>query len=66
MSTFLLPLEICKNLASAIAKFWWSSNLPKTGIYWAKWEKLYLPKKEGGVCFRMIHEFNLNLLAKQL
>ncbi|XP_048596178.1 uncharacterized protein LOC125594561 [Brassica napus] len=39
MSTFLLPLEICENLASAIAKFWWSSNPPKRGIQWAKWEK---------------------------
>ena len=33
MSTFLLPLEICKNLASAIAQFWWSSNLPKRRIH---------------------------------
>ncbi|XP_033138739.1 uncharacterized protein LOC117129289 [Brassica rapa] len=39
MSTFLLPLEICENLASAIAQFWWSSNPPKRGIHWAKWEK---------------------------
>ena len=33
MSTFLLPLEICENLASAIAQFWWSSNPPKRGIH---------------------------------
>ncbi|XP_048611535.1 uncharacterized protein LOC125585868 [Brassica napus] len=39
MSTFLLPLEICENLASAIAQFWWSSNPPKRGIHWAKWDK---------------------------
>ncbi|XP_048623608.1 uncharacterized protein LOC125592465 [Brassica napus] len=66
MSTFLLPLEICKNLASAIAQFWWSSNPPKRGIPWAKWEKMCLPREEGGIGFRMIHEFNLALLAKQL
>ena len=66
MSTFLLPLEICKNLASAIAQFWWSSNLPKRGIHWAKWEKVCQPKEEGGIGFRLIHEFNLALLAKQL
>ena len=34
MSTFLLPLEICENLASAIAQFWLSSNPPKRGIHW--------------------------------
>ncbi|XP_048605821.1 uncharacterized mitochondrial protein AtMg00310-like [Brassica napus] len=66
MSIFLLPLEICKNIASAIAQFWWSSNPPKNGIHWAKWEKVYLPREEGGIGFRMIHEFNLALLAKQL
>ncbi|XP_048611782.1 uncharacterized protein LOC125586041 [Brassica napus] len=66
MSTFLLPLEICENLASAIAQFWWSSNPPKRGIHWAKWEKVCLPREEGGIGFRMIHEFNMALLAKQL
>ena len=66
MSTFLLPLEICESLASAIAQFWWSSNPPKRGIHWAKWEKMCLPREEGGIGFRLIHEFNLALLAKQL
>ena len=66
MSSFLLTLEICENLASAITQLWWSSNPPKRGIYWAKWKKLCLPREEGGIGFRMIHEFNLALLAKQL
>ncbi|XP_018473827.1 uncharacterized protein LOC108845056 [Raphanus sativus] len=66
MSSFLLPLEICENPASAIAQFWWSSNPPKRGIYWATWDKMCKPREEGGIGFRMIHEFNLALLAKQL
>ena len=66
MSSFLLPLEICENLASAIAQFWWSSNPPKRGIHWEKWEKMCAPREEVGIGFRMIHEFNLALLAKQL
>ena len=66
MSTFLLPLEICENLASSIAQFRCSSNPPKRGIHWAKWEKVCLPRAEGGIGFRMIHEFNLASLAKQL
>ena len=66
MSSFLLPLEICENLASAIAQLSWSSNPPKRGIHWVKWEKVCLPWEEGGIGFRMIHEFYLALLAKQL
>lgn len=66
LSTFLIPLEICESLASVIAKFWWSSNPPKREIHWVKWEKLWSPREEGGIGFRMIHKFNLALLAKQL
>ena len=66
MSTLLLPLEICENLASAIAQFWWSSTLPKRGIHWVKWENLCKPREEGGIGFRLIHEFNLALLGKKL
>ena len=66
MPTFLLPLEICENLASVVAQFWWSSNPPKRGIHWTKWEKVCLPREESGIGFRMIHEFNLALPAKQL
>ena len=68
MSTMLLPIETCENLGSVIAQFWWSSNLSKRGIHWVKWEKEKLCKsrEEEGIGFRMIHEFILALLGKQL
>ncbi|XP_048596357.1 uncharacterized mitochondrial protein AtMg00310-like [Brassica napus] len=66
MSTLLLPLETCENLASIIAQFWWSLNLPKRGIHWVKWEKLCKLREEGGIGFMMIHDFNLALLGKPL
>lgn len=66
MSSFLLSLEICDKLASAIARYWWSTNPPKRGMHRARWEKLCYPKEEGGMGFRVIHEFNFALLAKQL
>lgn len=43
-----------------------SLNLPKRGIHWAKWKKIYLPREEDEIGFCMIHEFNLALLSKQL
>lgn len=66
MSTFLLPLEICENLTSAIAQFWWNSNPLKRGIHWTKWRNICLLREEGGgIDFHMIHEFNQALLEKQ-
>ena len=59
-------LEICENLASAIAQFWWSSNPPTRGIHCAKWEKMCASIEERGIGFPMIHEYNLALLAKHL
>ena len=66
MSTLLLSIETCENLASAITQFWWSSNLHKRGIHWVKWKKLCKSREERGIRFMMIHEFNLALLGKQL
>ncbi|XP_022549590.1 uncharacterized protein LOC111201644 [Brassica napus] len=73
MGTYLgIPEDIsgskCKLFAFLKDKLMhrWSSNPPKRGIHWAKWEKVCLPREEGGIGFRMIHEFNLALLAKQL
>lgn len=59
-------MEICEKLASAIAHLWWSTNPIKQGMHWARWEKLFFQKEEGGMRFRLTHEFNLALFAKQL
>ena len=67
MSSFLLSLEFSENLASSIARFWWSSSPQREGPIGKKWEKLCLLREGGGgIGFKMIHEFNLALLAKQL
>lgn len=36
------------------------------GIHSAKWENMCAPREKEGIGFRMIHEFNLALLTKQL
>lgn len=55
-------LETCE----CHCKFFLCSNPPKRGSHWKKWEKLYLPREERVICFRMIHEINLAHLPKQL
>ena len=51
MSTFLLPLETCENLARAIAQFWWSSNLPKRRIHWVNGKKSVYQERRVGLAF---------------
>lgn len=51
MSVFQLPSGICDGIQQAIARFWWSSNIHKRGIHWARWEKLSQAKQRGGLGF---------------
>lgn len=45
MSCFRLPKSTVKNLTSAMATFWWSSQEDKGKIHWLSWDKLLCSKK---------------------
>ena len=65
MAVFKFTDGLCKEIDSEIAKFWWgeAGNGGKK-IHWLGWEKLGLPKVQGGLGFRCLKDYNLALLAK--
>lgn len=65
MSCFDLTKGLCDELNSLIGKWWWNQNDKENKIHWLSWDKLTLPKKDGGLGFRDLHLFNLAMLARQ-
>ena len=48
-----------------MGRFWWGQKANERKLAWISWEKIYTPKIKGGMGFRDLKAFNLELLAKQ-
>ena len=52
MSVFKIPITLCNNLQSLIARFLWNRGSDDRKIHWIRWEKLTRAKLKGGIGFQ--------------
>ena len=64
MSVFKLPDTLCDEMTSMVHSFWWGQTNGRNKMAWLSWDKVYVPKSDGGLGFRNLKAFNLALLAK--
>ena len=65
MSCFYLIKTFCEELSSLIRNYWWSQQDKEHTTHWIGWNKLTLPKAQGGLGFRDMHAFNVAMLSCQ-
>ena len=67
MQVYLLPLNLCRELETMMNSFWWGNNRNGGGgIRWMRWKFLCEPKTYGGIGFKILHDFNMAMLRKQV
>lgn len=66
MRVFLLLVLTCGDIERSLNAYWWGFNQgQEKRIRWMSWEILKESKSKGGMGFRRLYKFNMELLAKQ-
>ncbi|XP_024172126.1 uncharacterized protein LOC112178168 [Rosa chinensis] len=65
MNCYALPKSLCDDLQQLCCQFFWGNSDDRRRIHWRSWERMCLPKEQGGMGFKYLHAYNLAMLAKQ-
>ncbi|KAF7127546.1 hypothetical protein RHSIM_Rhsim11G0025200 [Rhododendron simsii] len=60
-----MEAKLCNELNAMMTKFWWGSKGQEKKIHWLSWDKLSDKKPDGGMGFKDLRCYNLEMLAKQ-
>lgn len=66
MACFDLTKALCEIISQIVCRFWWSNQDDDSKHHWVSWEKMTMPKEQGGLGFRYLHSFNIAMLARQV
>ncbi|XP_070039778.1 uncharacterized protein [Nicotiana tomentosiformis] len=58
------PNNMLEHLHKVFARFFWSTKEEGRIRHWSSWQNLCLPKEEGGLEFRSLHDVSRSLFAK--
>nr|ADK92871.1 retrotransposon protein [Hypericum perforatum] len=65
MGCFELPEGTCDRIEKMMCNFYWGGDRNGSKMHWRSWEKLCRSKRNGGLGFRRLKNFNRAMLAKQ-
>lgn len=63
-SLFKAPLKVFSNIEAIIKRFLWGGSDDVKKLHWVSWEKVTLPKRQGGLGLSRMVWCNQSLLAK--